>query len=129
MKNYLIFEGEDLIIADSILRCRLRLLVHSRIYYTLNNNLISDKDWDAIAKELVKLQAEYPEISNKVDWYDAFADWDGSTGAFLPLDDPWVVMRAAKLLKSKCFSDKDVKTSLEAKCEKPPKKQSTGLLF
>ena len=90
-KTYEHYSGEDLSIADRIQHLRLLMLVHSRIYYVLNNNLISDKEFDALAKELATLQKEHPDISKKVDWADAFADWDGSTGAFLPLDDPWVV--------------------------------------
>ena len=90
-KTYEHYSGEDLRIADRIQHLRLLMLVHSRIYYVLNNNLISDKEFDAFAKELAVLQKEHPDISEKVDWADAFADWDGSTGAFLPLDDPWVV--------------------------------------
>ena len=90
-KTYEHYSGEDLSIADRIQHLRLLMLVHSRIYYVLNNNLISDKEFDTLAKELAMLQKEHPDISEKVDWADAFADWDGSTGAFLPLDDPWVI--------------------------------------
>lgn len=74
------------------------MLVHSCIYYELNQNFISDKKWDEWAKELVQLQKDYPDISEKVIWYDAFKDWDASTGAFLPIKDGWVVNKAKKLL-------------------------------
>lgn len=94
IRNYDIFSGHDLEVADKILRLRLRLLVHSCIYYKFDQNIISDMAWDKMAKELVQLQKDYPEISNKVEWYEAFSDWDGSTGAFLPLDDPWVIRKA-----------------------------------
>lgn len=93
-KLYDIFTGVDLKVAERIKQRRLQLLVHSCIYYNLNRNVISDKKWDEWAKELVKLQADYPEISKQVDYYEAFADWDGSTGAFLPLKDEWVVKKA-----------------------------------
>ena len=99
MKNYEVFSGDDLIVADKILRNRLLLLVHSKIYYDFDGNILSDKDWDAMAKELVVLQKDYPEISKQVDWYDAFKDWDASTGAFLPLNDPWVVNKAMQIYK------------------------------
>ena len=110
MKNYEVFTGNDLIVADKILRDRLRLLVHSKIYYDFDHNLISDKDWDAMAKELVVLQRDYPDISSQVDWYDAFKDWDASTGAFLPLNDPWVVMKATQISKRTPQIKKSVKT-------------------
>ena len=110
MKTYELFTGDNLKIAEQILRDRLRLLVHSKIYYEYDGNLISDKDWDEIAKDLIVLQRDYPDISSQVDWYEAFKDWDGSTGAFLPLDDPWVVMKATQLCKRKPQIKKSVKT-------------------
>lgn len=95
--NYDIFTGEDLKIADLIQRRRLQLLVHSCIYYEMDYNLISDKKWDEWARELVQLQRDYPEISEQVRWYEAFKDWDASTGAFLPIRDEWVIRKAQML--------------------------------
>lgn len=74
------------------------MLVHSRLYYKMSESFISDWQWQLWANELVKLQQEYPEISKQVEWYEAFEDWDGSTGAFLPLKHPWVVNKARYLL-------------------------------
>lgn len=73
-------------------------MVHSCIYYEMDRNIISDKKWDEWARELVRLQTENPSISEKVIWYNAFKDWDASTGAFLPLKDEWVVKKAKQLL-------------------------------
>lgn len=86
-------------ICDLIQRRRLQLLVHSCIYYEMDRNIIPDKTWDKWARELVELQSKYPEESESVIWYDAFKDWDASTGAFLPLKDTWVVSKAKYLLK------------------------------
>lgn len=104
-RNYDIYSGEDLKIADRIQRLRLKLLIHSCLYYELDYNIISDKEWDALAKELVLLQKQYPEISNNVMWYEAFADWDASTGAFLPIRDEWVVRKAKWLLANRQSSE------------------------
>ena len=98
MNNYDIFQGEQLKIADLIQRRRLQLLVHSCIYYEMDRNIISDKQWDEWARELVKLQKDNSTISEKVMWYDAFKDWDASTGAFLPLKDEWVIKKAKQLI-------------------------------
>jgi hypothetical protein len=97
-KTYAIFSGEELKIAEKIQQRRLQLLIHSCIYYEMNQNLITDKKWDEWARELKKLQDEYPEISRQVEWYAAFIDWDASTGAFLPLKNEWVVKKAKWLL-------------------------------
>ena len=86
-------------IQDLILRRRLQLLVHSCIYYHLNQNIITDAQWDQWARELVDLQRDHPEESKQVDWYQAFKDWDASTGAFLPITDEWVVQKAHYVLK------------------------------
>lgn len=94
MRTYEIFTGDELIIAEKIQQRRLQLLVHSCIYYEMDRNIISDMQWDKWAKELLQLQTDYPDISKQIIWYDAFKDWDASTGAFLPLKDKWVVNKA-----------------------------------
>lgn len=90
-----IFEGTELKTAERIQHLRYLMLIHSRIYYKLNYNLLSDKDFDMLAKELRDLQNANPAIAGKVDFAEAFADWDASTGAFLPLDDEWVVKKTS----------------------------------
>ena len=93
-----IFSGTELQIAEKIRQRRLQMLVHSCIYYKLNDNLVDDTTWSRWAVELAELQKQYPLISAKVDYAKAFRDWDGSSGAFLPLDDAWVVNKANQLL-------------------------------
>lgn len=99
MKTYEIFKDEhELQVAELIQQRRLQMLVHSCLYYELDTNLITDKTWGDWAKELAQLQVEYPNISAQVIWADAFKDWDGTTGAFLPLHDEWVMQKAHQLL-------------------------------
>ena len=100
MKTYELFSGDELMIAELIQQRRLQLLVHSCIYYHLNNNMVSDKKWDEWARELKFLQDSYPNLAKQVIWYDAFKDWDASTGAFLPLEDEWVIKKARQLTSS-----------------------------
>lgn len=114
MNNHEIFSGKDLEIADRIQKLRLCILVHSCLYYELNTNVISDKDWDVWAKELVQLQYDYPEISKKVCRYEDFKDWDASTGAFLPLKDRWVIRTAKRLISLSSA------TVINAQEKKPP---------
>ena len=57
------------------------IIVHSYIYYELNDNVISDKDYDAKAKELVRYKNEYPELWNSSEYYKQFGDdYNGTTG-------------------------------------------------
>jgi NAD-dependent DNA ligase len=68
---------------ELIKRRRNQLALHSTIYYVYDTNIISDSMYDGFSEDLVKLQALYPELSKEVEYYDAFKDWDGSTGFHL----------------------------------------------
>lgn len=92
------FTDEELPYASLIQQRRCQMLIHSRIYYVLDENLITDKQFDDWGKELVQLQKDYPDIASKVCFAKAFEDWDASTGAFLPLKDEWVIRKAQQLL-------------------------------
>lgn len=96
---YDIFTGKDLEIAEHIQKLRLQMLIHSYIYYRMDDNIISDFQWSSWGVELARLQNEYPKIARKVSWANEFADWDGSSGAALPLDDPWVKGKAEQVMK------------------------------
>lgn len=57
------------------------IIVHSYIYYELNNNYISDKEYDSKAKELVKYKNDYPKLWKSSMYYKQFGDdYNGSTG-------------------------------------------------
>lgn len=86
-------------IKNKIKHRRAQMLVHSCIYYELNDNIVSDHKWQEWADELEKLQKENPDCCN-IKFYDShFADWDGATGAHLPHRDPWVLRKANHLLQ------------------------------
>lgn len=104
MKTYELFTGKDLEIAELIQQRRYQLLIHSCIYYHLNKNSISDKQWNEWARELKELQIQYPDISKQVTLYEYFNDWDASTGAFLPITTSWVIGKAKQLLKQSADS-------------------------
>lgn len=94
-------DPEELKIAELIQQRRYQMLIHSCIYYKLDDNYISDQQWNEWAHELAELQNKYPNISKEVTLYEYFEDWDGSSGAFLPLDLPWVIQKAKALLHGK----------------------------
>ncbi len=70
-------------VAERILQRRLQMIIHSYIYYCLDNNIVSDRKWTEWAKELETLQREHPEEAKKVRFAELFSDWDGSTGFHL----------------------------------------------
>lgn len=82
-------------LSEKIRQRRSQMLIHSYLYYELDENIVSDDKWQQWADELVELQKQ----KTKIGFYDeAFADWTGASGAFLPFDN-WVKERAKSLLK------------------------------
>lgn len=95
------------VVPDNILalikRRRLQLIVHSCIYYRLNNNIIEDFKYDSWARELAKLHKKYGVV--KINCYDSyFEDWvEGAcktyTGFKLPITDNKIIAIALRLLE------------------------------
>lgn len=66
------------------------IIVHSYIYYELNDNYISDREYDAKSKELTKYKNDYPELWKNSMYHKQFGDdYNGATGftLFHSLDD------------------------------------------
>lgn len=81
--------------AERVRQRRTQMLVHSFLYYEMNETIVSDDTWQRWADELVQLQAQHPA---PIGFYDEeFADWDGATGMHLP-QDGYVRAAALKLL-------------------------------
>ena len=81
-------------IQSKIRQRRSQMLVHSYIYYVLDDNIVSDDKWQQWANELRDLQNEYPEYC-KINFFDReFSDWNGDTGAMLPLKNTYVINKA-----------------------------------
>lgn len=94
-------DPNDIKVYEDIQRHRLQLLVWSKMYYDMDISIVSDREFDKVGHELVKLQTDYPEISKIVAYAEEFADWDASTGFHLPLRDPWVCSKALQILRIK----------------------------
>ena len=85
-------------VQSKIRQRRSQMLVHSRIYYILDENIVSDDKWQQWANELHDLQKQYPEYC-KIGFFDKeFSDWNGDTGAMLPLKDPYVVNKTQQVI-------------------------------
>lgn len=86
-----------------IRRRRLQVIVHSCIYYRLNNNLIPDYQYDSWGKELARLHKKYGVV--KIGCYDSyFSDWvekpgNTYTGFKLPINDNKIIALATDLVK------------------------------
>ena len=116
-------------IKEKIRQRRRQMLVHSYIYYELDDNIVSDAQWAKWAKELEQLQRDYPKESAEVEEYEQFKDWDGSSGAFLNFSER--IKTVAKILLSiKSPSTHQVEVKKEVKpIPKPKVKSSTRSLF
>lgn len=128
------FTDEELPYASLIQQRRCQMLIHSRIYYVLDENLITDAQFDEWGRELVQLQKDYPDIAKRICFAKAFEDWDASTGAFLPLQDEWVIRKAQQLLninrnmKGENYKDEHKKIQQEPRIkssEKPKRKKDS----
>ena len=84
---------------ELIQRRRRQVLIHSIIYYRMNENIVTDAQWASWAVELEELQKKYPEIAARVPYAEAFEDFDHSSGYDLPLDDPSAVNTARYILR------------------------------
>lgn len=87
-------------LAELITRRRRQILVHSVLYYKLNQPTISDHTFDKWSKELAELQSEYPEIAATCEKHDEFKDFDGSSGHDLPIHTTENVNRAYRVLNA-----------------------------
>lgn len=56
------------------------ILVHSILYYEMDTSVVSDKKFDANAKQLVQMQKDYKDDAKLSQYWYVFNDFDGSTG-------------------------------------------------
>ncbi len=60
------------------------VIIHSLLYYELNESVISDKEFDSISKQLVKMQRDVSrEDFQNSQYYYCLKDFDGSTGFYI----------------------------------------------
>lgn len=87
-------------IKELINRRRRQVLLHSCIYYRLNDSIWTDELYDKKSRELQKLQKQYPDIAKECVYAEAFKDFDETTSGFrLPIHLPHIVAKAQRLLK------------------------------
>lgn len=70
----------NLPITDYISWLRRSILINSILYYELDTNTLTDKQYDARAYELVDLINTYPDEFNESEYHDVYIGFDGTTG-------------------------------------------------
>ena len=95
-----IYDNQHDAVLAKINQRRRQIMIHSYIYYELNDNIVTDAQWSQWAKELVWLQQEFADISKEGVYYDQFRKFDASTGFDFeyPIE---IKNRAAQLLAHK----------------------------
>lgn len=74
-----------------------QILVHSFLYYQLNDNLISDHTFDKWSKELAELMKT--EEAKQSVYYKDFKDFTGASGFDLPYTNPEIQNVGLHLIK------------------------------
>lgn len=86
-------------IRELITRRRHQLLIHSCLYYRMNENIITDHTFDLWSNELVELQKKHPDTAKQCIYHEYFEDFDGSSGYNLPYHLPRILNAATTLLR------------------------------
>ena len=56
------------------------IIVHSILYYEMDNSVVEDKMFDANARQLVEMQSKFYDDAEESEYWYVFYDFDGSTG-------------------------------------------------
>lgn len=75
-----------------------QILVHSFLYYRLDENIISDQSYDSWSHELADSMEEHEAEFKQTEYYKDFIGFDGSTGMDLPIGSPEIERVALRLL-------------------------------
>lgn len=91
---------------EFITRRQKQIIVHSYLYYKLDESVISDQTFDAWYKELVQLHKDYPEIAKKAPYWKIAKHFDDSGSGFFIKDYPGELIRDALILVYGCDGKK-----------------------
>jgi NAD-dependent DNA ligase len=88
-------------ISAKIKQRRFQILVHSYLYYQRMTSIVEDVTFDRWARELVKLQEQYPDIADTVEFAKDFKGFDATTGFDLPYATPRIQRIGDNLLSQR----------------------------
>lgn len=69
-------------ILELITRRQRQLLVHSFLYYKLDETIIEDQLYDKWVKELVELQTNHPDLAETTEYWEICRHFDQSGSGF-----------------------------------------------
>lgn len=75
-----------------------QMIVHSYLYYRLNESVISDHTFDLWCKELCELKEKYPEIACKTPYWKIGQQFDASGSGYFINQYPTELMVDAEIL-------------------------------
>jgi hypothetical protein len=79
------------------------IIFHSFVYYICGDNIVSDHQFDCIARQLLHMKETYPVEFEKCRYYDGIKGFEGSTGMGLYEASPdWLQLRIQKDYASYC---------------------------
>jgi hypothetical protein len=82
-----------------IIRRRRQFLVHSFLYYMLDESIIDDTTYDRWCVELVNLQRKHPDLAASLPYHDICSQLDESaSGSYIKNYPPEIVSTAFHLL-------------------------------
>lgn len=74
-------EFPDWPIEEKISYLQRRVIVHSILYYLMDSSVISDRDFDAISRQLVDMMKSVPiKVCEKSRYWYCMYNFDGNTG-------------------------------------------------
>ncbi len=76
----MMFNNPDFTIQDRIELLERSILVHSYIYYELNENVLADYKYDRNTRQLLSLKKAHPDVFEKSRYYKYFTDFESGTG-------------------------------------------------
>lgn len=108
MKKLINFNKAPCIYWSNKLKCdylQRQIIIHSIIYYELNDSVITDKQFDILCKQLLELENETNNY-NETEYFYVFKDFTGETGFYLydrlnKHDKDFLMQIALKVIKLK----------------------------
>ena len=71
----------ELTVLEQIDILQRKIILHSYLYYELDDSVISDREYDAMSKQLVEYKNDHPDLWVKSEYYKQFGDdYNGATG-------------------------------------------------